>query len=398
MKRAGNLLPKIAEIHNLREAFLKASRGKRGKREVVTFRADLDKNLQNLREQILNGSVSVGNFHTFEIRDPKPRKIYAAAFPERVLHHAIIAQCEPTLERAAIFDSYACRVGKGREAALDRAQYFARRNGWYLQMDVRKYFDSIDHAVLKAALSRRFKDKALLALLTRIIDSYQTSPGKGLPIGSLTSQHFANFYLSPLDRYVRETLRLEYIRYMDDFVCWAADIDTLKAAHRKIKDYARDSLWLEIKSEIRLNRSKHGLTILGYRVLPTHLRLSPRSAQRFRRRLDLLETAYTREYIDAKQFQQRSQCLCAFTMKASSWRWRTKILLDRDTRLQPREPRRQLEQQCAELPVCQSQQEHADEPEQQPRLSPGSPAQPDGRMAIGLTRRDPLLVSIRTNK
>jgi len=192
MKRANHLVIQIAQMENLREAFLRASRGKRGKREVVAFSRELNVNLAALSRGILDGTVAVGDFHSFTIRDPKERIIHAAAFPERVLHHAIINVCEPVFERVAIDDSYACRKGKGREAALARAQSYARGNGWYLQMDVRKYFDSIDHAVLKRALRRKFKDAALLRLFDRIIDSYSTAPCRGLPIGSLTSQHFAN--------------------------------------------------------------------------------------------------------------------------------------------------------------------------------------------------------------
>lgn len=133
-------------------------------------------------------------------------------------------------------------MAKGSTAAVARAQQFARNKQWFLQMDVRKYFDSIDHAVLKERLRRFFGDAALLRLFDRIIDSYQTAPGKGLPIGSLTSQHFANFYLMPMDRMVKEELRLPYVRYMDDFVCWADDRDVLKAGRKQVEQFAAESL------------------------------------------------------------------------------------------------------------------------------------------------------------
>jgi hypothetical protein len=134
-----------------------------------------------------------------------------------VLHHALMNVCEPVLERAAIFDSFACRKGKGRLAAIERAQVYAGRHGWFLKMDVRKYFDSVPHRTLEGLLARKFKDPAVLALFGAILASYETTPGRGLPIGNLTSQHFANFYLGRLDRFVKEVLQcLAYVRYSGD--------------------------------------------------------------------------------------------------------------------------------------------------------------------------------------
>jgi len=212
-------MAKIADAENLRLAFWKAAKGKRGKADCVAFRERLDENLAALRAELLEGDVPVGNYHYFTVHDPKERLICAASFRERVLHHAVMNVCEPALERAAVFDSYACRKGKGRLLAVERAQGYARTHGWFLKMDIRKYFDSIDHETLRALLGRKFKDPELLRLVDRILASYQTAPGRGLPIGNLTSQHFANFYLAPLDRFLKEELRRgAYVRYMDDFV------------------------------------------------------------------------------------------------------------------------------------------------------------------------------------
>ncbi len=148
MKRAGGLMALVAEPENLRRAFLKAASGKRGKADCLAFQARLDENLGTLREELLAGKVRVGDYHLFTIFDPKERTICAASFGQRVLHHAVMAVCEPVLERAAVFDSYACRKGKGRLAAVERAGGYARRHEWFLKMDVRKYFDSIHHGTL----------------------------------------------------------------------------------------------------------------------------------------------------------------------------------------------------------------------------------------------------------
>ena len=161
MKRDGALLEAIADPGNLRLRFWKASKGKRAKADCRAFQENLDTNLSALRAQLLAGQVRVGDYHYFTVHDPKERTICAAHFRERVLHHGLMSVCEPVLERAAIFDSYACRRGKGQLAAVRRAESYARRYGWFLKMDVRKYFDSVDHTVLRGLLRRKFKDAEL---------------------------------------------------------------------------------------------------------------------------------------------------------------------------------------------------------------------------------------------
>ncbi len=158
MKRAGQLMAAIANRENLLVAFWKAAKGKRAKPDCRLFQANLDGHLDQLQADLLAGQAPVGNYHFFTIHDPKERHICAASFPERVLHHALMNLCEPVLEKAAIYDSYACRKGKGRLAAITRALGYARKYGWYLKLDIRKYFDSIDHAILRRLLYQRFKD------------------------------------------------------------------------------------------------------------------------------------------------------------------------------------------------------------------------------------------------
>ncbi|MBP5673741.1 MAG: hypothetical protein J6X49_15240 [Victivallales bacterium] len=219
MKRAGNLYMEIAEMDNLRLAFWKAQRGKRGKREVMAYRENLDEELMRLHEQLVQGEVEVGRYHYFTIHDPKERMICAADFRERVLHHAIMNVCEPFFERYQIHDSYACRKGKGVDACLERLQEMCRRHQWYLKLDIHKYFDSIPHEGMKQVLRHYFKDTRLLMLFYRIIDSYEVASGRGIPIGNLTSQHFANMYLGVLDHQLKEVWKVPgYVRYMDDFI------------------------------------------------------------------------------------------------------------------------------------------------------------------------------------
>ena len=177
MKRIGHLLERIADLENLRHALYAASQGKRAKADVIAYRAQAMIHLSRLRDDLLEGRVPVGSYRQFKVYEPKERVITVAPFGQRVLHHAIMQVCEPVFERQLIDHSYACRKGKGRIAALDAAERFGRSHGYFLKMDIRKYFDSVDHAILKAHLRRLFKDKALLLLLDGIIDSFCAQPG-----------------------------------------------------------------------------------------------------------------------------------------------------------------------------------------------------------------------------
>jgi len=328
VKRVGNLYLRIAEPENLRLAFWKAQRGKSGKAEVMAFRRRLEANLAQLRSHLLRREVPVGDYHYFTVYDPKERRICAAAFPERVLHHAVMNVCEPVFERYQVFDSYASRKGKGTYAALQRAARFTRRHRWYIKLDVRKYFDSIDHCVLKRLLGRLFKDSDLLKLLDRVIDSYETAPGKGVPIGNLTSQFFANHVLAVADHFAKETLRLPaYVRYMDDMVLWHDDKRALLDAGRRVEQFIRGELALELKT-FYLNRCARGLPFLGYIVLPRRIRLSARSRRRYTTRL-----RHAFEQLDAgewtqEDFARHANALVAFTEHAEARGFRRKVMED----------------------------------------------------------------------
>jgi RNA-directed DNA polymerase len=248
MRRAANLFDKICEPENLRVAFHHAARGKRGKAVVRRFSEHLDSEISRISLQLQCGQFVFGRFEQFLIRDPKERVITAPCFQERVVHHAIMNVCEPIFDRWLIDDTFACRRGKGRDSALRRAQRFAARSSFCLHLDIRKYFDSIDHERLICLLEKRFKDQRLLELLRDILGSFRAELGIGVPIGSLTSQHFANFYLGWFDRFVKEQLRLQgYVRYMDDMLFWHDDQVALKAIELGCREFVSRELKLEMK-------------------------------------------------------------------------------------------------------------------------------------------------------
>ncbi len=324
MKRENNLISIIAEPDNLRLAFWKARKAKDGKIEVSQFRKDLDKNLLSIREELISGYVQVGQYHYFTIYDPKERKICAATFRERVLHHALMNVCHANFEKYQIFDSYASRIGKGTYAALERASVFRKQYKWFLKLDVRKYFDSIDHAILKTMLAKRFKDKALLQVFFQIIDSYQTLEGKGLPIGNLTSQYFANHYLALADHHIKEKLQASaYVRYMDDMVIWSNDKNSLLKIGNEFQSFIESELSLTLKP-FCLNSTDKGMPFLGYLLFPKTVLLNNSSRKRFKAKLKQYTYKLNSSEWNQAEYQAHVLPLIAFAKHANTFNLRTK--------------------------------------------------------------------------
>lgn len=329
MKRTGNLFESILDRENLRSAVHKSLKGKRARDDARAWMANLDANLERIAEQLRIATFPVGRAHQFVIHDPKERIITAPCFEERVVHHAIMNICEPHLDRWLIPDTYACRMGKGRVRCLLRARQYAARYGWFLKMDIRKYFDSVPHGRLLELWAKRFKDKPLFDLLSSILNGYRGQSGRGLPIGSLTSQHLANFYLGWFDRFAKETLRMPgYVRYMDDIAMWTDDAAALKTAESESRRFLGAVLGLEIKPEPYHNRTRHGMDLLGCRVFDNRMTLNRRSRIRFRHQWKELEMQYTTGQIAEMELQSRMTSLVAFTQTAgvSAWQFRQHVI------------------------------------------------------------------------
>jgi len=374
MKRVGHLWPQVVERGNLLAAFHRASRGKRGKAEVRRAEAQLDALLDELRTALLERRFEIGRFNRFKVYDPKERTIHAAHFEERVFQHALIAVCEPWFERQLIYHTYACRVGKGRLKALAAASRNARRARWYLKLDIRKYFESIPHQPLLRQLRRLFKDPEVLYWFERIIGSHHSSAQRGLPIGSLTSQHLANLYLSPLDRLCQDAAGVVgYVRYMDDFVCWSSDKASLLKLGRAIEAFAADALGLTLKFAPAPQRVALGMDFLGCRLFTDHTRLARRSKLRYRRKLALLGSLAGQGVLSEAELQARLCALTAFTLPVCSFQYRQRVLASFWSVAIGHEPRAtgwQLEQQREQLPCRQPQQQQPRQPQQQQRLPP----------------------------
>lgn len=320
----------IANMETLAGAFWQAARGKHDAPDVMRFAADLGGELARLGADIVEGRAPEGRWTTFTIRDPKERRILAPCFRDRVVHHAMMAHLGPVLERSLIDDTFACRQGKGTLAAVQRAQQHVRRFPWFVKVDVRAYFASIDHDILLALLRRRFKRSSVLDLCARVLERAPLPPGRGLPIGALTSQHFANAYLDGLDRLLLETLKVRaMVRYMDDVVWWCDSATQAKETIAAAQSYVMRERRVELKPNAMIGRSAHGLPFLGFRVLPGTLRLSLRRRRRYAAARARWERSFADGRIDARALQEGYAAALAITAHADARAWRARDLARR---------------------------------------------------------------------
>ncbi|MGM9805490.1 MAG: RNA-directed DNA polymerase [Candidatus Aphodosoma sp.] len=326
MKRIGGLLPQVTEMENLRVAFYKAQRGNSGKAEVVNYREHLSENLLLLQQQLLIGKVNVGKYKSFIIYEPKERKICSAAFEERVLHHALLNICAPVFERHLVDTTYANRKRKGVYKALDAAHVAMSQYMYVAKLDVRKYFDTIDHSILKKALRRLMKEEPLLAVWEAIIDSYEVTPDKGLPIGNLTSQYCANYYLSGMDHYAKEQLKVAvYVRYMDDILLFGTDRQQLLQQTKAMIKYAEMHLNLLMKPPI-VCRTTMAITFLGYRLRGRIVTLAGRSRRRFTKKYRIIHDLFQKGVLGEIEYQMHLLPLFAFVKHGYTKQYRKRII------------------------------------------------------------------------
>lgn len=318
-------LQSIAGYGNLAWAFWRSARGKWDRGEVREFEIDLETNLAKLSRDILSLDIDVGTFRRFVIYDPKRRTIHAPVFRERVLHHALMRSLEPSLDRAHIADTFACRSGKGAHRAVHRAQHFVRRYPWFARIDIRRYFDSIDHQILMKLLSRRVKGDGLL-LCSKIIAGYQTVSGRGLPIGALTSQHFGNAFLAPLDRVLAGSPTVRgLVRYMDDVVWWCQSRQEALETLECVKAFLAVQLNLQTKIAV-VQRSVIGVPFCGVFIQPGRIRLSRRARSRYSSARQSWEGAWEAGRVSTRALQSAVSSLVGATQHADACGWRREEL------------------------------------------------------------------------
>jgi RNA-directed DNA polymerase len=290
---SSTLWQRLTSWANLHAAWQAAARGKRSQPEVATFELALEHNLFTLQSQLQSGSYHPAPYRSFHIHDPKHRLVSAAAFADRVVHHALVQIIEPLFEKQFSEGSYANRVGKGTHKALDRAQHFMRGHRYVLQCDIKQFFPSVDHAVLLQLLERSVRCKNTLALCRTILasgdgvlaseytqvyfagdDLLASQRPRGLPIGNLTSQFWANVYMNALNQHIQRTLRCKaYVRYVDDFALFSNDKAQLWAWKTAIRDKLNALRLTMHGASSTVYPVKNGMPFLGMQLFAEHRRL-----------------------------------------------------------------------------------------------------------------------------
>lgn len=286
----------ITSSENLLGAWKEFVQGKRKRKDVAEFELHLGDNIFAIHEELAHKTYRHSCYEAFYVSDPKPRHIHKASVRDRVVHRAVYRVLYPFFDRLFIADSYSCRNGKGIHKALDRFQKFFRkvshnhtRTVWVLKCDVKKFFASIDHDVLLRILREHIRDIDTFGLLSEIIGSFHTEPGKGLPLGNLTSQLLANVYLNEFDRFMKHTLRARYyIRYADDFVILSHEREVLEAILPRIRGFLGSRLALTLHPDkVSITTVASGVDFLGWVHFPDHRVLRRATKRRMFRNLEV---------------------------------------------------------------------------------------------------------------
>lgn len=327
MKRTCIDLIDIADQSNLTLALYKASKGKRQRAEVQRFYQQAQANLNTLAKAILEEQLPYGRYHSFTINDPKQRIIHAACFEDRIFHHAVMNKAAPVFERAMVDHTYACRPGKGVHRAVKQVQKNLQSYSWYVQIDIDSYFANIDHRALMQVLMRRFKGRDIQRLFWRILHSHETADQQGLPIGALTSQYFANYFLDGVDRFLNEDPRVgAAVRYMDDIVWWCDNRERAKAVLEDVKTILWQQRLLTIKPTVQIQASTGGISYCGFRIKQGTVRLSRRRKRRYQERRLYWEHEYKQGRITANQLQTAYAAVHSITQGTDSGGWRRENL------------------------------------------------------------------------
>lgn len=292
----------IVTRENVLNAWQQFTKGKRHKNDVSLFSMRLTLNIENLYQSLISKTYTHSPYVHFRINDPKPRDIHKATVVDRIVHHLLYSALYEYFDKIFIYDSYSCRLNKGTHKATKRLQYFynkASKNNtktvWVLKCDIRKFFASIDHDILKETLSKHIKDADTLNLLSNIINSFHTqnllslnsSIGKGLPLGNLTSQLLVNIYMNEFDQYVKHKLKVKhYIRYADDFVVLHNDKEVLFEYLKQIETFLQTNLKLMLHpNKVSFNTYVSGIDFLGFVHFSKHRVLRTTTKRRMFKKL-----------------------------------------------------------------------------------------------------------------
>ncbi len=333
MKKYTNLFDQICSMDNLICAFEKAKKGKTKRRYIKRFKKNLNQNLIKLRNELLDQTYKPCPLKSFILRDPKTRKISKSAFRDRVVHHAICNFIEPLFDKTFIYDCCANRIGKGTHKALERFDLFSRkvsRNNtkacYVLKADIRHYFEEVNHDVLMNIISKKVSDERVIWLISKILEN--GFKDKGMPLGNLTSQFFANVYLNELDQFVKHKLRAKYyIRYVDDFVFLHESKEQLEVWKKEINEFLQQNLKIELhKNKSQVIKLSKGIKFLGFRVFSSHRLLRKSNMNKFEREFNHLKILFDEGLITREKVLESLEGWLAYCSHANTYKYKKHLI------------------------------------------------------------------------
>jgi len=346
MKTYKNLYPKLCSLENLEIAFKKAKRNKSSMPYVIKFEKNLKEGLNKLHKELSSLTYAPSPLKRFIIRDLKTRTIHSSLFRDRVVYHALINILEPIFEKVFIHDSYASRKNKGTHKAVKRFDKFKRKVskngklisnpysknniiGYALKADIKHYFNTVNHKILLQIIQRKIKDEKVIFLIKNILNNFDTkTKGKGMPLGNLTSQFFANVYLNELDYFIKHKLRAKfYIRYVDDFVILRCSRKVLEIHKEKIGNFLKDKLDLGLHPDkSKIIPLRNGITFLGYKIFYHYKLLRKSNLRKFERNLKEKLESYKNKLLTYDELINSLQGWFGYAIWANTHKMRKQIL------------------------------------------------------------------------
>ena|SRR3989344_2544098 len=329
MKVFSHIYNKVISLENLFQAWNEFKRGKRRKSDVGYFERHLEDNIFKLRNELINKTYHHSVYTGFYIKDPKIRHIHKAMVRDRIVHHALFKVLTPIFEATFIADSYSSRVDYGTHKGFEKLVTYARkvsknytRDCWALKCDIKKFFHSLDHQILLSIIKTKIDDPEMVWLLKELVESYETAPGKGVPIGNLTSQLFANIYLNKLDQFIKHQLKVKYyLRYADDFIILNENKNNCYYYIRILINFLGNNLKLRLHpNKILIRKLSWGIDFVGYVVLPHHQVLRTKTKRRILKKIKEKINQYRSGQINLESLGQSTQSYFGILKHANTYK------------------------------------------------------------------------------
>lgn len=329
-----HIFRQIISLENLLKAWREFRRGKTNKKDVQQFEFFLEANLFKIHQDLKKKRYQPQPYQSFYICDPKSRHIHKASVRDRVIHQAVFRVLYPIFDKSFIADSYSCRFGKGTHRGVKKLENFVRKisRNFYqsvfaLKIDVKKFFHHIDHQILFTVIQEKIKDQSALWLIKKIIESFESESSRGLPLGNVTSQLFANIYLDKLDQFIKHDLRENYyLRYCDDLIILSSDRNHCFKIIQLIRKFLLDKLKLEIhQDKLLIRKLSQGIDFLGYVVLPHYQLVRTNTKKRIFRKINNRLEEYNSGATNQNSFNQTLQSYLGVLSHAKTYKLRQKI-------------------------------------------------------------------------